>query len=99
MTSAVTCNAFYRAPASNATPCARLRSPSRSVDKTCRRHLFRSTRARRGALAPSASVDDDLSVASSDDRLIVAITGATGFVGSKLVETLLERGSVLCVVF
>ena len=93
MTSAVTCNAFYRAPASNATPCARLRSPSRSVDKTCRRHLFRSTRARRGALAPSASVDDDLSVASSDDRLIVAITGATGFVGSKLVETLLERGA------
>ena len=93
MTSAVTCNAFYRAPASNATPCARLRSPSRSVDKTCRRHLFRSTCARRGALAPSASVDDDLSVASSDDRLIVAITGATGFVGSKLVETLLERGA------
>ena len=38
-------------------------------------------------------MDDDLSVASSDDRLIVAITGATGFVGSKLVETLLERGA------
>jgi uncharacterized protein (TIGR01777 family) len=38
-------------------------------------------------------VDDDVSVESSDDRLVVAITGATGFVGSKLVETLLERGA------
>ena len=73
---------------------ARARSTSSRADK--KRPVAgagrASTRPRgRGVARAGESVD-----ASSDatpERLVVAITGATGFVGSKLVERLLETGA------
>lgn len=61
---------------------------ARGADKTPRSRVHRASASREIARASA-----DQSEAASSKRLVVAVTGATGFVGSKLVEALLRSGA------
>ena len=73
---------------------ARARSTSSRADK--KRPVAGAGRAStrpRGRGVARAGENVDASSDATPERLVVAITGATGFVGSKLVERLLETGA------
>jgi len=61
---------------------------ARSADKASRSRVQRASSPREVVRA-SASPSEDV----SNERLVVAVTGATGFVGCKLVEALLRSGA------
>ncbi|CEF97981.1 Sugar nucleotide epimerase YfcH,-like putative [Ostreococcus tauri] len=67
------------------------RGPATRTDKTRVQRPFRFARA--SPTRVNASASEDGTSSTTPERLVVAVTGATGFVGSKLVETLLRSGA------